>query len=152
MVSKTKQSKSMPMPIPLSGIFGDLPDMVKQQVLEFAQGNGPLKLSYCGKKRSFAMMVNPDFMKETLQYKLDNPPTYMRDSVVENVQVITISPPKVSKYEIWITKKIMETETRPNMLVIHSKSLRIVKAFNKKYYPRIDNKRLLLGEDMYLTD
>jgi hypothetical protein len=154
MVSKTKQSKSMPMPmpIPLSGIFGDLPDMVKQQVLEFAQGNGPLKLSYCGKKRSFAMMVNPDFMKETLEYKLNHPPTYMRDSVLENVQVITISPPKVSKYEIWITKKIMETETRPNMVVIDSKSLKLVKAFNRKYFPKIDNKKLILGEDMYLTD
>jgi hypothetical protein len=91
-------------------------------------------------------------MKETLEYKVNNPPTFMRDSVLENVQVITISPPKVSKYEIWITKKIMETETRPNMLVIHSKSPKIVKAFNKKYFPKIDNKRLLLGEDMFLTD
>ena len=76
----------------------------------------------------------------------------MRDSVFENVQVITISPPKLSNYEIWITKKIIETETRPNMLVIHSKSLKLVKAFNKKYFPKIDNKRLLLGEDMYLRD
>lgn len=140
----------MPMPIPLSKIFGDLPDMVKQQVLEFAHDNGPLKLSYCGKKRSFAMMVNPDFMKETLEYKLNHPPVYKRDSS-GRVQVITITPPKVAKYAMWLTR-FDRVEARPHMVVIDSKSLKLVKAFNRKYFPKIDNKKLILGEDMYLTD
>jgi hypothetical protein len=152
MVSKTKQSKPMSktMPLPLSGIFGDLPDMVKQQVLEFSQGNGPMKLSYSSKKRSFAMMVNPDFMKETLEYKLNHPPAYKRDSS-GRLQVITITPPKVAKYEIWLTR-VDRVEARPHMVVIDSKSLKLVKAFNRKYFPKIDNKKLVLGEDMYLTD
>jgi len=155
MVSKTKQSKLMPKP--LSGIFGDLPDMVKQQVLEFAQGNGPLKLSYCSKKKSFATMVNPEFMRENLQYKLDHPPTFVRDSHFNSVQVITITPPKLPKYEIWLTRHntiqlLGLIETRPHMLVVHSKYLRLVKGFNKKYLPNIDNNKLVLGEDMYLTD
>ena len=151
MVSKTKATKNSvkQMPIPMSGIFGDLPDMIKQQVLEFAQDNGPMKLSYSSKKKSFAMQVNPEFMKETLQYKLDNPPKYIIHSS-GNVQVITITPPKVASYQLWLTK-IDRVEARPHMLVIDPKSLKLVKSFNRKHFPNIDNKKLVLGEDMYLT-
>ena len=151
MVSKTK-AITQPKKISLSNIFGDLPDMVKQQVLEFAHDNGPLKLSYSSKKRSFATMVNPEFMKATLEYKLNHPPKYVRGGgSYGRVEVITITPPKVAKYEIWLTK-IDRVEARPHMVVIDSKSLKLVKAFNKKYLPKIDNKKLVLGEDMYLTD
>ena len=149
MVSKTKAT-TQPKQITLSNIFGDLPDMIKQQVLEFAQGNGPLKLSYCGKKKSFATMVNPDFMKETLEYKLNHPPVFKTDSSGK-LQVITITPPKVAKYAMWLTR-VDRVEARPHMVVIDSKSLKLVKAFNRKYFPKIDNKKLVLGEDMYLTD
>jgi len=65
--------------------------------------------------------------------------------------VITITPPKVAKYDMWLTR-VDRVEARPHMLVIDSKSLRIVKAFNRKYFPKIDNEKLVLGEDMYLTD
>ena len=152
MVSKTK-AIAQPKQMVLSKIFGDLPDMVKQQVLEFAHDDGPLKLSYSGKKKSFVMMVNPDFMKETLQYKLNNPPKYVRGGgpSVGAVEVITISPPKLLSYQIWLMK-IERVEARPHMLVIDPKSLKLVKSFNRKYFPNIDNKKLILGEDMYLTD
>ena len=149
MVSKTKAT-SQPKQMVLSSIFGDLPDMIKQQVLEFAHDDGPLKLSYCGKKKSFATMVNPDFMKETLEYKLNHPPVFKTDSS-GRLQVITITPPKVSKYEMWLSR-VDRVEARPHMVVIDSKSLKLVKAFNRKYFPKIDNKKLVLGEDMYLTD
>ena len=153
MVSKTlKQSKPKPMPMPMSKIFGDLPDMMKQQVLEFAHDNGPLKLNYCSKKRSFAMIVNPEFMKETLQYKLDNPPEYVSHRSADGfAQVITVTPPKLPSYQIWLLK-IERVEARPHMLVIDPKSLKLVKSFNRKYFPNIDNKHLVLGEDMWLTD
>jgi len=149
MVSKTK-AITQPKQISLSNIFGDLPDMIKQQVLEFAHDDGPLKLSYSSKKRSFAMMVNPEFMKATLEYKLNHPPVYKTDSS-GRLQVITITPPKVGKYEMWLTR-VDRVEARPHMVVIDSKSLKLVKALNKKYLPKIDNKKLILGEDMYLTD
>ena len=149
MVSKTK-AITQPKQMPMSNIFGDLPDMIKQQVLEFAHDDGPLKLSYSSKKRSFAMMVNTEFMKATLEYKLNHPPVFKTDSS-GRLQVITITPPKVAKYAMWLTR-VDRVEARPHMVVIDSKSLKLVKAFNRKYFPKNDNKKLMLGEDMYLTD
>ena len=67
------------------------------------------------------------------------------------VQVITISPPKVANYQLWLTD-INPMEVRQHMLVIHPKLLKLVKGFNRKYLPNIDNKKLVLGEDMFLTD
>jgi len=58
----------------VSTIFKNLPEMMLQQVLEFAGGDGKLYiLNYDPKKKAIVIMLNPAFMRDTLMYKINNP-------------------------------------------------------------------------------
>jgi hypothetical protein len=102
----------------LSRIFGDLPDMLKQQVLEFATpATAPFILSYSPKTKTIVKKVNELLFKETLQYKINNPPEFFGNIAT---QYITVTPPaQIEKYG-WIilngTSKVY-----PHILKIHNK-------------------------------
>ena len=81
-----------------SNIFGDLPDMLKQQVLEFATPSKEVFfLGYSPKTKTFVRKINKSFMKETLEYKINNPPIeYMKNGA----NILYITPPKIPSYQL----------------------------------------------------
>jgi hypothetical protein len=103
----------------LSIIFGDLPDMLKQQVLEFATStNSPFILSYSPKTKTIVKKVNELLFKEMLQYKINNPPEFFGN--IAN-QYITITPPaQIEKYG-WIIMNGKTNMINPHILKIHNK-------------------------------
>jgi hypothetical protein len=97
MVARTNK-RSVKKGLELSKIFGDLPDMLKQQVLEFAAPTkDPFFLGYSPKTKTFVKQINKSFMKEMLEYKINNPA--VRTEIGDNFIQIRISPPKISFYE-----------------------------------------------------
>jgi len=96
MVAKTNK-RSVKKGLELSKIFGDLPDMLKQQVLEFASSTkDPFFLGYSPKTKTIVKKVNRHFMKETLEFKINNPPIY---KVFDNFETIDFNtPPKIHNY------------------------------------------------------
>lgn len=118
----------------LSRIFWDLPDMLKQQVLEFATSTtAPFILSYSPKTKTIIKKVNELLFKETLQYKVDNPPEFFGN--IAN-QYITITPPaKIERYG-WI---IMHGKTKlnlyPHILKINHKYWNMIRELNQVLKP-----------------
>ena len=97
MVARTNK-RSVKKGLVLSKIFGDLPDMLKQQVLEFAAPTkDPFFLGYSPKTKTFVKQINKSFMKDMLEYKINNPP--VRTEIGEHFIQIKISPPKIPFYE-----------------------------------------------------
>jgi hypothetical protein len=97
MVAKTNKRAGQKV-VQLSQIFGDLPDMLKQQVLEFAAPTkDPFFLGYSPKTKNFVKQINKSFMKDMLEYKINNPP--VRTEIGEHFIQIRISPPKLPFYE-----------------------------------------------------
>jgi hypothetical protein len=97
MVAKTNKRAGQKV-VQLSKIFGDLPDMLKQQVLEFAAPTkDPFFLGYSPKTKNFVKQINKSFMKDMLEYKINNPP--VRTEIGEHFIQIRISPPKLPFYE-----------------------------------------------------
>ena len=97
MVARTNK-RSVKKGLELSKIFGDLPDMLKQQVLEFAAPTkDPFFLGYSPKTKTFVKQINKSFMKDMLEYKINNPP--VRTEIGEHFIQIKISPPKIPFYE-----------------------------------------------------
>jgi len=82
----------------LSNIFGDLPDMLKQQVLEFATPSKEVFFfGYSPKTKTFVRQINKSFMKETLEYKMNNPPV---EYVHNGANILYITPPKIPRYQL----------------------------------------------------
>lgn len=61
-------------------MFGGLPDSVLDKIFEFAN-DGPLRLAFDAKKGRFVNRTNSNFelLKKAVQFKLDNPPDWVRD-------------------------------------------------------------------------
>jgi len=123
----------------LSRIFGDLPDMLKQQVLEFAtQMNTPFILSYSPKTKTIVKKVNKLLFKETLQYKINNPPEFFGN--IANQYITITPPPKIERYG-WIilngTSKVY-----PNILKIHNKYWNMIRELK----PVIKPNDLVIGD------
>jgi len=82
----------------LSSIFIDLPDMLKLQVLEFVgfASNDPFILDYRKKYKRIMKVVNPEYMREMLDFKLKHPPhhTLIMDNNVHIGDTYFIMPPK----------------------------------------------------------
>jgi hypothetical protein len=97
MVAKTNK-RSVKKVVGLSNIFGDLPDMLKQQVLEFATSTkDPFYLCYSPKTKTFVRQMNRNFMKEILEFKINNPPIYTNHGTsFETLDFNT--PPKIHNY------------------------------------------------------
>jgi len=79
-------------------IFGELPEMLKQQVLEFAGATTsiPFRLNYSRKTKTIVQQLDCNFLKEVIEYKIRNPPecTYTDD----NVSIMFIHPLKKQRY------------------------------------------------------
>jgi len=111
-------------------IFSNLPDMLKQQVLEFAfSNNNPFHLCYNHKTKQIMKQVNKTFMYKTLEFKFNNPSKYMRMRdhngrfIGETFTIIT--PPKIQAYTI-MTSKI----TNMDHLEIHDKYKSLIRKYN----------------------
>jgi hypothetical protein len=97
MVARTNK-RSVKKVVELSNIFGDLPDMLKQQVLEFATPSKEVFfLGYSPKTKTFVRKINKSFMKETLEYKINNPPI---EYVHNGANILYITPPKIPRYQL----------------------------------------------------
>jgi hypothetical protein len=122
----------------LSLIFGNLPDMLKQQVLEFVgfHENEPFILNYVVKSKRVCKIVNPVFMKQVLEFKLQNPPKYLlvkdkkgRD-VTEKITIVT--PPKIQSYTIVksIVTKTYDVEYHYKYIILIREYIDINKILN----------------------
>ena len=97
MVARTNK-RSIQKVVELSNIFGDLPDMLKQQVLEFATPSKEVFfLGYSPKTKTFVRQINKSFMKEMLEYKINNPPV---EYLHNGANILCITPPKLPRYEL----------------------------------------------------
>ena len=91
----------------LSIIFKGLPDMLKQQVLEFIgfDPNAPFIFNYARKFKTIVKMVNPEFMKEALRFRIRNPPAHLILTDNDNVHVgdayTIITPRQIQAYTIF---------------------------------------------------
>ena len=101
MLTTTNRRKAIKRPFRrprLSAIFADLPDMLKQQVLEFVgfAPNDPFILDYVCKYKKVCKIVNPVFMREMLDFKVKNPP---RDIIAfKREAYMIITPNKIQNY------------------------------------------------------
>lgn len=98
-----RRNKKKPFPI----IFKSLPEMLKQQVLEFVgfDPNEPFILNYARKFKKIVKMVNPEFMKEALRFRIRNPPAHLILTDNNNVHVgdayTIITPRQIQVYTIF---------------------------------------------------
>ena len=106
----------------LSKIFGDLPDMLKPQVVEFAAPTkDPFFLGYSPKTKTFVKQINKSFMKEMLEYKINNP--VLEHDVGHSITCIRVTPPKIPFYEINFNKgSLMDWQS---MIFVSSKYMRL---------------------------
>lgn len=94
--------------------FGNFPDMIKLQVLEFLSGTRePFIWDYSTKTKTIVRRVNPSFLKEILLYKINNPPEYIGSSDRSQHVIKIITPTNIENYKLIIGKI--------NILQIHSK-------------------------------
>ena len=104
---RRKRPTKRPFRPSLSTIFANLPDMMKLQVLEFV-GFSPYDtfiLDYVCKYKKIVKIVNPIFMREMLDFKVNNPPIHV---VINNNDGYKITlPDTLCRTEhIFINKKI----------------------------------------------
>ena len=86
-------------------IFKNLPEALVQQIIEFARGeNYPFMYMYCNKRKMFINKVKSYFMRETLEYKLNNIlADYNCNSRKSITHSYTICPPRIESYRWVIT-------------------------------------------------
>jgi len=63
-------------------IFGGLPEVLLDSIFEFAN-DGPLRLAFDAKKKSFVNKINNNFvsLNKALEFKMDNPPECYIDDI-----------------------------------------------------------------------
>lgn len=140
MIAKTNK-RSVKKGLALSKIFGDLPDMLKQQVLEFAAPTkDPFFLGYSPKTKTFVKQLNKSFMKEMLEYKINNPP--VEHTVDHNITSLRFTPPKIPFYEVSLNtggnNPLMDWQS---IIFVHSKYMRLRTLLKNKC--KKDNKKLM---------
>jgi len=114
----------------LSKIFGDLPDMLKQQVLEFAAPTkDPFFLGYSPKTKTFVKQINKSFMKEMLEYKINNP--VIENNIDANITSMKITPPKIPFYEVCFNNGNTVVDW-DSIIFVHSKYMRLTTIINNK--------------------
>ena len=132
--------------VQLSKIFGDLPDMLKQQVLEFAAPtNEPFFLGYSPKTKTIVRQMNKSFMKEMLEYKINNP--VLEHDVGSSITCIRVSPPKVPYYEVNFNNgTLMDWQS---MIFVSSKYMRLRTLLKNKC---IKNKKILMNSNNVINN
>ena len=116
-------------------IFKNLPEMMIQQVLEFAGvagGDGKLyRLSYNPKKKAIVITINPEFMRDTLMYKINNPCKAILfrnpSGTVIRANYTYVPPPKIQAYTV-MTDNVYDTYH----IEIHRKYQRMIAVWNKR--------------------
>jgi hypothetical protein len=99
--------------------FGNFPDMIKLQVLEFLSGTRePFIWDYSIKTKAIVRRVNPAFLKEVLLYKINNPPEYFCNAERSHHHIIITTPTNIENYRLIIGKI--------NVLQIHSKYWKMI--------------------------
>ena len=113
----------------LPEVFKNLPEVLVQQIIEFARGeNYPFMYVYCNKKKMFINKVKPYFMRETLEYKLNNIlADYNRNSRKDITHYYTICPPKIESYRWVITSKRGNYVFGTNYLEVHYKYVDMIR-------------------------
>ena len=146
MVARTNK-RSVKKGLELSNIFGDLPDMLKQQVLEFAAPTiDPFLLGYSPKTKTFVKHVNKSFMKDMLEYKINNPP--VRTEIGEHFIQIKISPPKIPFYEENFNNDPIVFGYY-SLIFVHSKYRRLRTLLKKKC---IENNKIFMNPTDVIND
>jgi len=146
MVARTNK-RSVKKGLELSNIFGDLPDMLKQQVLEFAAPTkDPFFLGYSPKTKTFVKQINKSYMKEMLEYKINNPP--VRTEIGDNFIQIRISPPKISFYEENFNNNPIVFGWY-SIIFVHSKYMRLRTLLKNKC---IKNKKIFMNPTNVIND
>jgi hypothetical protein len=146
MVARTNK-RSVKNGLELSKIFGDLPDMLKQQVLEFAAPTkDPFFLGYSPKTKTFVKQINKSFMKDMLEYKINNPA--VRTEIGDNFIQIRISPPKISFYEENFNNNPIVFGWY-SMIFVHSKYMRLRTLLKNKC---IKNNKIFMNPANVIND
>ena len=140
MVAKTTK-RSVKKGLELSKIFGDLPDMLKQQVLEFAAPTkDPFFLGYSPKTKTIVRQMNKSFMKEILEYKINNP--VVVTEMGEHLIQFRITPPKLPFYEINFYRD-------SSVIFVHSKYMRLRTLLKNKC---IKNNKKIMNSNNVIND
>ena len=146
MVARTNK-RSVKKGLELSNIFGDLPDMLKQQVLEFAAPTkDPFFLGYSPKTKTFVKQINKSFMKDMLEYKINNPP--VRTEIGDNFIQIRISPPKLPFYEENFNNNPIVFGWY-SIIFVHSKYMRLRTLLKNKC---IKNNKIFMNPNNIIND
>ena len=99
--------------------FGNFPDMIKLQVLEFLSGTTePFIWDYSTKTNTIVRRVNQSFLKEMLLYKINNPPEHFCNTERSHHHIIITTPTNIENYRLIIGKI--------NVLQIHSKYWKMI--------------------------
>ena len=147
MVAKTNK-RSVKQVVGLSNIFGDLPDMLKQQVLEFAAPTkDPFFLGYSPKTKTFVKQINKSFMKEMLEYKINNP--VLEHDVGSNITCVRVTPPKIPYYEVNFNKGNYNNTGWSSMIFVSSKYMRLRTILKNKC---IKNNKKLMNSNNVIND
>jgi len=142
MVAKRSVKKGLE----LSQIFGDLPDMLKQQVLEFAAPTkDPFFLGYSPKTKTFVKQINKSFMKEMLEYKINNP--VLEHDIGSSITCVRVTPPKLPYYEVNYSKD--NNMGWSSIIFVSSKYMRLRTLLKNKC---IKNKKILMNSNNTIND
>jgi hypothetical protein len=133
--------------VELSNIFGDLPDMLKQQVLEFATPSKDVFfLGYSPKTKTFVKQINKSFMKEMLEYKINNP--VIENNIDANITSMKITPPKIPFYEVCFNNGNTVVDW-DSIIFVHSKYMRLTTIINNKC--RKNNKVKMSNNNIHIV-
>jgi len=142
MVAKTNK-RSVKKGLELSKIFGDLPDMLKQQVFEFASSaKDPFFLGYSPKTKTFVRQMNRNFMKEILEFKMNNPPIYTNHGTFETLDFNT--PSKIPNYGLTLYRHRSFFGWTQSFFV-NTKYQRLFNLIKRKYG---NNKKTYMNENL----
>jgi hypothetical protein len=145
MIAKTNK-RTVKKVVRVSKVFEGLPDVLIQQILEFAaQTKDPYFLGYCPRTETFIKKINKYFMKEMLEYKINHP--VFEHDVGSNTTCIKVSPPKIPFYEVFFNNgTIMDWQS---MIFVSSKYMRLRTLLKNKC---IKNKKILMNKNNVIND
>ena len=142
MVAKTNKKV-----VRLSKIFEGLPDVLIQQVLEFAAPTkDPFFLGYCPKTETFVKKINKYFMKEMLEYKINNP--LIESGIGSDITSMRITPPKIPFYEVCFNNGNTVVNW-DSMIFVSSKYMRLRTILKNKC---IKNNKKLMNSNNEIND
>ena len=122
----------------LSNIFGELPDMLINHILELARGEDLYVLGYNPKTKTLTNIINKAYMKKTLEYKIKNPPVMILSNLYNIKYIRFTPPPKVQNYLLVCYDNLRRVN---NQIAINPKYRGLITKVNKKYTPEYNSRR-----------